>query len=144
MKYLIVKIHELGDQFECDADRTPYKVVEDWRKEKPKGLYEVYEIQKNGFLTLIRKYTTVEESGMALYFFNEEDDWETVVPTIIYKYPGLNRHNKMPKQVRQYVRNFEQVDDDNNLTCCGTISYDMDGKHFVYGEYFDDRYIIGY
>ena len=29
-KYLIVKCKELGDQFECDADREPMFLVDDW------------------------------------------------------------------------------------------------------------------
>lgn len=144
MSYLIVKVYPLGDQYECDADREPYKVVEDWRKERVTELYEVYQINEDGSLTLVKKYDTALESGMALYFFNEEDDWEEVEPTIIYKFPDMTRHDKVPKNVKQYVKNFEQVDANGNLSACGSLSYDNDGKHYIYGEYADGVYTIGY
>ena len=119
-------------------------MVEDWRKEKVKGLYEVYQINEDGSLTLVKEYETALESGMALYFFNEEDDWEEVEPTVVYKFPNMTRHDKVPKNVKQYVKNFEQVGRNSNLFACGNLSYDNDGKHYVYGEYSDDVYTIGY
>ena len=144
MSYLIVKVYPLGDQYECDADREPYKVVEDWRKERVKELYEVYEINGDGSLTLVKEYESALESGMALYFFNEEDDWEEVEPTVIYKFPDMTRHDKVPKNVKQYVKNFEQVGGSSNLVTRGSFSYDNDGKHYVYGEYSDGLYNVGY
>lgn len=140
MKYLIVKVSPLNDGYECDADREPYKVVENWKTEKVKGMYEVYAIHGDGSLTLIKEYDTALESGMALYFVDINDDWSTVEPTVVYKYPGLTRKDKVPKEVKQYVKDFDHLDPPNNLTYCGSLSYDNDDRRYVYGEYFDDRY----
>ena len=109
MRYLIVKTHPLNDQYECDAEREPYKVVEDWRKEKLKDCMKFTKSMEDGSLTLVKEYISALESGMALYFFNEEDDWEEVEPTVIYKFPDMTRHDKVPKNVKQYVKDFEQV-----------------------------------
>lgn len=57
-KYLIVKCVELGDQWECDADRKPITLVDNWRKylkSHRKGFYEVYELQGDKFV-LIKGY----------------------------------------------------------------------------------------
>lgn len=54
--YLIVKCNELNDQWECDADREPLRVVIDYSPYKKYG-YEVYKIdRKTGNLTLIQEY----------------------------------------------------------------------------------------
>lgn len=56
-KYLIVKCVPLDDAWECDADRKPYLVTNNWKKDLPKkGLFEVYEILGNGKLHLIKNY----------------------------------------------------------------------------------------
>lgn len=56
MKYLIVKCKELADQFECDADRTPICITDDISKYHYKYGYEIYKINNNGSLTLIKEY----------------------------------------------------------------------------------------
>ncbi len=55
MKYLIVECQELGDQFECDADRTPLFVVDNFDDFNCRG-YEIYEIKEDGILELIKEY----------------------------------------------------------------------------------------
>ena len=55
MKYLIVKCAELDDQWECDADRKPICITNDFYKYNKYG-YEIYEISKSGTLKLIKKY----------------------------------------------------------------------------------------
>lgn len=50
--YLVMACHELGDQWECDADREPMFVTDSKNKAmKKKGKdypYEVYEIDPTG------------------------------------------------------------------------------------------------
>lgn len=58
MKYLIVECNELGDQCECDADRTPICVVDDYTNYNEYG-YEIYLINKDGMLKKIRDYDEV-------------------------------------------------------------------------------------
>lgn len=56
MKYLIVKCEELLDGWECDASRTPMYVTNDWKQNRPKYRFEVYEIRSSGSLKLIKHY----------------------------------------------------------------------------------------
>ena len=56
MKYLIVKCKLLNDQFECEADRRPFCLTDDWKKDRPKkGYYEVYEITPTNKFKLIKE-----------------------------------------------------------------------------------------
>lgn len=58
MKYLIVKCEELSDGWECDANRIPVCITDDWRKIELDYPFEVYKILPSGFLTLIKDYYT--------------------------------------------------------------------------------------
>lgn len=57
-KYLIIKCNELSDQYECDADRFPVCLVDDWADFNKYG-YEVYEVLKNNTFKLIKNYELV-------------------------------------------------------------------------------------
>ena len=59
MKYLVIECWELADQYECDADRIPICVTDDYSSYNKRG-YEIYKIEENGNLTKIRDY---EERG---------------------------------------------------------------------------------
>lgn len=56
MKYLIVKCVPLDDQWECDADRSPMFITDDWKRDVPDYAFEVWEIKENYTLELIRDY----------------------------------------------------------------------------------------
>ena len=84
MKYLIIECNELGDQWECDADRTPICITEN-PSEYGVG-YEVWEILSDGTLKKIRDYNKALEEGMALYYWEDGQEGEEA-PTIIEKYP---------------------------------------------------------
>lgn len=47
-KYLIVKCEPLNDQYECDANRIPLCITEDWKSVIPKCEFEVYKINGDG------------------------------------------------------------------------------------------------
>jgi hypothetical protein len=52
LKYLIVKCRILSDQFECEADKTPLFLTDDWKRDYPKkGYYEVYELTSTTILS---------------------------------------------------------------------------------------------
>lgn len=55
MKYLVVKCVELWDSEECDADRTPICITDNYTKYNRRG-YEIYSIDENGRLKQIRDY----------------------------------------------------------------------------------------
>ena len=73
MKYLIIRCDELRDQWECDADRTPICLTDDYSKYNCRG-YEIYEIQKDNTFKLIREYNdiTIEEIVIAIYSLEAE------------------------------------------------------------------------
>lgn len=56
MKYLIIKCKELADQFECDAERIPICITDDMSKYNYRYGYEIYKINNDGSLTLIKEY----------------------------------------------------------------------------------------
>ena len=47
-KYLIVKCEPLNDQYECDANRIPLCITEDWKNKAFDCEFEVYEIDEDG------------------------------------------------------------------------------------------------
>lgn len=58
-KYLIVKCVELADQYECDADRTPIALVDDWEAyciENADDDFEVWKLNENGSFVRIKTY----------------------------------------------------------------------------------------
>ena len=145
-KYLIMKCEELGDQWECDCNRTPITMCEDWQKwyQQNKNIkydFEVYEFKNNSF-ELIKKYTTPMEEGMALYYWTEKQNPEKDFPTIIYKYKNYTRKNSIPKECFPFIE--KGVDLDNSLLNCGTITFYIDTNYYVYGEYYDNWYSLGY
>lgn len=62
MKYLIIQCDELGDQWECDADRTPICMTNDYSKYGGYG-YEVYKLKSNGTFELVKEYTKEIKEG---------------------------------------------------------------------------------
>ena len=58
-KYLIMECNELSDQYECDADRSPICLIDNWAYYNKYG-YEVYEVLKNNTFKLIKNY---EQTG---------------------------------------------------------------------------------
>lgn len=53
-EYLVVKCEPLNDQYECDADRTPICVTNDYSKYNNEE-YEIYAIYKDNRIKLIRE-----------------------------------------------------------------------------------------
>ena len=158
-KYLIVKCTELGDQFECDADREPMFLVDDWKdwfnKNRPTYRYEVYKFVDDEEAELVKNYEEAIDEGMALYFWNAEDDAEEVAPTVIAHYKDYDRNKKVPDKVWKVFRQGAYWADDEEMTeeefksdlkCQGYVSWD-DKEHkkiWVYGDYADGRYCLGY
>lgn len=144
--YLIVKCDELCDQFECDADRTPVCLTED---ASPYGRgFEVYEINPNNSLTLIKDYETGGgDSGMALYYWNEGEDDNEVLPTVIEKWVGLNSNSVSKSQIKQIKKqarfNESLKEIEEEIRNCGSYGEEVDGKWVVFGDYEDSLYSFG-
>lgn len=54
-KFLIIKCNELSDQYECDADRDPVCITDNFNKYNHRG-YEIYGICENGTFILLKSY----------------------------------------------------------------------------------------
>ena len=158
-KYLIVKCKELGDQFECDANREPMFLVDDWKdwfnKNHPTYQFEVYKFVDDNEATLEKMYDEAMDEGMALYFWNMDDDHEEVAPTIVAHYKNYDRKKKVPNKVWKIFRQgaywadgdeFTEQDFKDDLRSSGYASWDdkEHKKYWVYGYYADGRYCLGY
>ena len=137
MKYLIIKCDELGDQYECDANRTPITMTDNWielyKKTSPDYYFEVYEFKNNEFI-LVKNYETSMEQGMAFVMFNDDDENEF---TIIERFPNFDRNKSMPKTLRKRALKGEDFDD--SLRNCGYVSWFEKGTLYAYTEYYDNR-----
>lgn len=47
-KYLVMKCRELDDQYECDVERFPICITDNWKAFDGMFPMEVYEIEENG------------------------------------------------------------------------------------------------
>lgn len=141
MQYLIVRCDELGDQWECDCDRTPIQLTEDWKEwyktNKPDYRFEVYKYENNEF-EIIKDYETSMEEGMALYYWEEDED-DLAAPHVVKKWPNRTREDSIPKEVLRFKKFFEE-DYKLYLKCGGAFSYSKDNRLYVYGEYRDSIY----
>jgi len=158
-KYLIVKCYELGDQYECDASREPMFLVDDWtawyKKNRPTYPFEVYKFVDEEEAILEKTYDEALDKGMALYFWNMDDNHEEVAPTVIAHYKDYDRNKKVPDKVWKVFRQGAYWADDEEMTeeqfksdlkSCGQVCWD-DKEHkkfWVYGHYADGRYDFGY
>ena len=156
MLYLIMRCDELNDQYECDADRTPIAIVEDWKDwiAKDHGIdyrFEVWAYDGNEF-ELVKPYDEPLDSGMALCYWLNNDNPEETKPHVIAKFPSLTRHDPVPNIVKEIMNKGAYQDDsleeegvDNSLRSSGYISwFTKDHKYYVYGEYEDNHYDFGY
>lgn len=133
--YLIMSCDELGDQWECDADRTPITLTENWKEwfknTKPSYQFEVYEFINNSF-SLIKEYDTPMEEGMVFAYYGEDDE-----PIILEKFPNTTRKTKVPAHILERAKHGDEYD--NWLSNCGHISWLEDDVLYCYTEYTDNR-----
>jgi hypothetical protein len=54
-KFLIIKCRELGDPWDCDAERYPVCITDDYNKYNYRG-YEIYGVRENGTFILLKRY----------------------------------------------------------------------------------------
>ena len=149
MKYLIVRCEELGDAWECDANRTPVCMTDD---PSPYGRgYEVYELQEDGFFEKVKEYEEASEEGMALYRWkmDEEGDIEDVAPEVLEKYPCLDRSDVTLEMVSAIAERVGFVEYDaeeilheiHHMSAYGEV---VDGYWVVFGWYADSYFACAY
>lgn len=138
MKYLIIKCEELSDQYECDANRTPITMTNDWKewykKEKPDYYFEVYEYKNNQFVC-VKNYETCMEHGMVFVWYDDSTPEGTY--NVIKRFPDFSRDTPMPMDL--YERAFRGEEFDDSLLNCGYVSWIEEDKYYAYTEYDDNR-----
>lgn len=146
-KYLIVECEPLNDPYECDANRTPIKVVDDYSEFNKRG-YEIWKIEPNGNLTCIKNWEDSVDTGMALYYWENTKDISIIPPTIIQKETDYTRDDvtsSFCKKLKKKAKFKETVENIyNNIIDTGSHAEKVNNHWVVYGEYADDDYSIGY
>lgn len=159
--FLIMKATELMDQYECDADREPLAIVDDWHKwfdeHRSEINYstEIYEWDGKEMKCIKGLYDYLSE-GMALYYWDNDADAESEPPTVVYQYPEYSADQPVPVPVvREFQRIIEAEDYDDDYTIeeaideihrtgnCGILDH-ASNRYYVYGEYRDGQYDLGY
>jgi hypothetical protein len=142
--YLIMECKELGDQWECDADRSPVCLVEDCSKY---GVgYEVYKVLEDGTFRKIKGYDETLERGMAVYFW--QDGVEAGEPTIREKWKNMKRGAMTESKIQRLKNKYgfhDTVEEMlHNIHCSGMHGESINNKWYVIGEYCDNIYDMGY
>ena len=150
--YLIMSCTPLDDQYECDANREPIAIVDDWyvwfKINHPSYYFEVYEWIDDEF-KIIKTYTDAVEKGMAFYYwdFSENENLVMDEPHMIAIWSNRTRKNSIPTIVKTWNRNHTQYNYENCLKNMGHITWheseNLDGRYYVYGEYSDGFYTRG-
>ncbi len=135
--YLIMKCEELNDQWECDCNRTPLTLTDDWQKWiKENSLrcsFEVYEYKDNKFIC-IKEYGESLEAGMCFVKYPKDSE----DPIIIAKYPNYGRSDKLPKRIQKEMASGIIIDE--CLSNCGYIVWEKENEDtmYAYTEYEDN------
>lgn len=141
MKYLIIKCEELNDQYECDCNRIPFKMVDDCSSF---GYgYEIYKLNKNNTFQLIKEYDSYLEEGIGVYKFDENDK----IKKVYEKHKNMTRNNISKSQLKKW-KNFYSFQGTikeiyEEIEHCGGYGELINDEWTVIGEYCDDRYSLG-
>lgn len=143
MKYLIVKCRELNDQYECDADRTPICLTDDFKKFDKYG-YEIYEITSENTFKLIKEYDTSSDKGMAVYKWYDEDDEKEEPDEIMVMDKNYEREDYTKSKIKQIKSDYHFKDSVSDIytdiQCSGSHGEEINGAWVVIGEYIKGGY----
>lgn len=121
-KYLLVRCEELHDQFECDCNRTPVCLVEDYKTVDTDGM-EVYEILENGEIgNCVESYEEYELCGYALIDMKDSEDKDNwIILDKIYADSRKEawKDKKMKKWIKKYFNDAEIDDIKDSFLGCG-------------------------
>lgn len=147
MKYLVIECAELGDQWECDADRTPICVTDDY-SEYDKSGYEIYEIHEDGTLEIIRHYDEVSSESMYVCVWNDSEMVEESDPDTIVELEVDTRYDVTKSIVKKIKKQYgftDSIDEIyNDIQCFGYHGEHKKQKWIVVGEGYDDCYPRGF
>lgn len=138
-KYLVMKCRELDDQYECDVERFPICITDNWKAFNGMFPMEVYEIEENGNIgKRIRNWDDPAnaEKGMVLGYWSENTGEFVIEKKFVNRKPA----DGIPAEVKEYLQSLgDYYDDDweNNHFIC---AYDCYNNEYVYGEFKGDDY----
>jgi len=146
-KYLIVKCEELGDQWECDANRTPVCMTDDY---STYGIgYEVYKLTSENEFRRIKDYETPLEYGIAVYKWVDGNDEKDIPDEIMQKYPEKDRDDFTLREIREICKKYhfkegtpEEILEE--ISNCGAHGEEINHEWVVIGEYQDNWFSMGY
>lgn len=138
MKYLVVKCSELDDQWECDANREPVCLTDDFEKFNEYG-YEIYEITSENTFELIKRYEESSEEGMAVYKWHDSDkveEQDEPDEIIIINRTRKDYTKSEIKRVKFDYHFKDSIDDIyTDIRCSGSHAEEIKGEWVVIGEY---------
>lgn len=141
--YLIMRCDLLNDQYECDANRTPVAITDNWRNwyenNHPAFDFEVWEY-KNGCFTLKNGYEDYIDKGMSFieFWFDERESLQTHE---IKYFPNLTRNDEIPKTIKESLlldtNNITMKKTKQKLAGFGTVRWKVKNKTYAYCESFN-------
>lgn len=155
--YLIMKL----DQYDCNANRTPITITEDYKrwyyKNTPNYYFEVYNLNKDNSFNLVKDYEDIicEEYGMAFYRWEEGVDKERNTPYIIQKWENHTYNDTIPSEVLNWhdAHREDYYSHNTELTIERALQQfkghgiliwvcyqDNTTYYYYYGEYIDNKY----
>ena len=146
-KYLIIECEELSDQFECDADRTPVCMTDDY---STYGLgYEVYELTPENEFRCIKEYDIPLEYGIAIYKWKDGNAENTTPDVIMRQFPERERDSFALWEIEDFCKYYhfkEETPEEilREISNCGAYGEEIDNEWVVIGEYRDNRFSMGY
>ncbi len=145
--YLIMKCKMLDDQFECDADRIPEAITDNWLKwyenNHPDFDFEVWEY-KNGYFSLVNSYDDYVDEGMSFveYWYDTHNDIHT---REIEYFPNLDRDDEIPAIVKESLlldNNIIMKKAKQKLAMSGTVRWEIKDKTYAYCESFNRQFSV--
>ena len=138
--YLVVKCEELGDQYECDANRVPICLTEDYDKYNKRG-YEIYKVLSDNTFELVRQYDEITKVDIVVAIWYSEDNCDNEPDEIVHICDG-NRDavtTEMIKTVKNKYHLYGSVKYiKQSIASCGSYSdVTEDGKVIVFGSRYD-------
>lgn len=161
MKYLIMRCYGTDDTNYTE----PVAMVDDWKQwyedTKPQYRTEVYSYDRNEF-TLVKDCYCPYNNGMAFYYWEEEEDPMLDLPHVIKKWSKRSSDEEVPEEVKKWAeqKRYDAVGDpfdleqalhdfprENNISWFTGNFLNKNFKpdrYYIYGEYEDSHYSIGY
>lgn len=138
--YLVVRCEELGDQYECDANRVPICLTEDYDKYNKQG-YEIYKVLADNTFERIREYDEITKEDMVVAIWSSADAYNDEPTELIHICDGDRNAvtTDMIKTIKRKYHFKESIKDIKlDISSYGTHTEETeDNGIIVFAERFD-------